>query len=151
MVSERVLGIDLFQFAPDNTGLIGLTEMPQSGSDQDTSKIRPRDEQNPLPQPSGRSASMKRSIVQAIIAPTALRENDVHAVTNKRMRRYTKLTWKLRDSISFRLPDPMLVCNVSRFFYERISMPCPHCRAKRQRSNYRLPHVRTLQYTRRLS
>jgi hypothetical protein len=90
-----------------------------------------------------RGPSMKRSIVQAIIAPTALRENDVHAVANKRMRRYTKLSRKLRDSISFCLPDPMLVCSVSRFIYERIGTPCPHCCTKRQRSNYRLPHVRT--------
>src|SRR5437016_1776170 len=36
----------------------------------------------------------KRPIIQAIKTPAALREADVHAVINERVRRYSKLSWK---------------------------------------------------------
>ena len=85
----------------------------------------------------------ERPIIQAIKTPAALREADVHAVINERVRRYSKLSWKLTGSGSFCLRDRMLICSVN-LLCERVSMPGPHRCTKRQAGDYRLPHVRIL-------
>jgi hypothetical protein len=86
----------------------------------------------------------ERSIIQALITPAALREGDVHAIINERVRRYSKLSWKLTGSDSFCLRDRMPVCSINRLVCERVSMPGPNRRTKRQAGDYRLPHVHIL-------
>ena len=65
----------------------------------------------------------ERPIIQAIKTPAALREADVHAVINERVRRYPKLSWKLSRLGSFCLRDRMPVCSINRLLCERVSMP----------------------------
>jgi hypothetical protein len=86
----------------------------------------------------------ERPIIQAVKTPAALREADVHAVINERVRRYSKLSWKLSRSRSFCLRDRMPVCNINRLLCERVRMPGHHRRTKRQADDYRLPHVHIL-------
>src|SRR5258707_1493385 len=82
----------------------------------------------------------ERPIIQAIKTPAALREADVHAVINERVRRYSKLSWKLSRFGSFCLRDRMPVFSINRLLCERVSMPGPHRCTKRQAGDYRLPH-----------
>jgi hypothetical protein len=46
---ERVAWVDLFEFAPNATGLIDLAEMTKRGNEYGTGKIRPGHKENPLP------------------------------------------------------------------------------------------------------
>ena len=50
MFAERVIWIDLLEFAPDATSLVDFTEMTESGSERGTRKIRLGHEENALPQ-----------------------------------------------------------------------------------------------------
>src|SRR5258708_22715870 len=86
----------------------------------------------------------ERPIIQAIKTSAALREAAVHAVINERVRRYSKLSWKLSRSGSFCLRDRIPVCSINRLVCERVSMPGPNRRTKRQAGDYRLPHVHIL-------
>jgi hypothetical protein len=66
-----------------------------------------------------------RPVIQGIITPAALREHDVHAVPNERLRWYTKLSWE-PSSRAFcdlaRMCDlgRMLVCRV---LHKSVSIP----------------------------
>jgi hypothetical protein len=86
----------------------------------------------------------ERSIIQVIKTPAALREADVHAIINERVRRYSKLSRKLTGSGSFCLRNRMPVCSINRLVCERVSMSGPHRCTKRQAGDYRLPHVHIL-------
>ncbi len=68
----------------------------------------------------------------------------MHAIINERVRRYSKLSWKLTGSGSFCLRNRMPVCSINRLICERVSMPGPHRCTKRQAGDYRLPHVHIL-------
>src|SRR5437899_2254198 len=69
--------------------------------------------------------SLKRPVIQVVIAAAALREHDVHAVPDERVRRYPKLgripscpvLWGWELTI-FCGPGRMLVCRV---LHERVS------------------------------
>ena len=89
-----------------------------------------------------RSPPPERSIIQATLS--ALREDDVHAVINKRVRRYSKLSWNLSRSGSFRVGHLMSVRSVNRLLCECVSLRGPHRRTKRQACDYRLPHAQIL-------
>jgi glucose dehydrogenase len=80
----------------------------------------------------------ERSIIQATLG--APREGDVHAVINKRVRRYSKLSRNLS-----RLRDRMPLRSANRLLCEqRVSLPGPHRRTKRQAGDHQLPHGRIL-------
>jgi hypothetical protein len=66
--------------------------------------------------------SLKRPVIQAIVTPAALREHDVHAVPDERMRRYAKLSWKSSSPI-FCDPGRMLVCLVCLVVHQSVSTP----------------------------
>jgi hypothetical protein len=88
-----------------------------------------------------RSFSPKRTVIQSVKALVALREDDVHAVTNERLRRYPKLSWRKLRSYGFCPPHGMLVCSVSCFVCCRVNIPDAHRYTKRQAGDYRLLHV----------
>jgi hypothetical protein len=83
---------------------------------------------------------LKRSIIQAVITATALREGDVHTIINERVRRYAKLRRRLGFH-HFCLPNRMLVCLVGPFVNICVSMPGRHRCTKRQAGDDRHPHV----------